>query len=566
MKTYGSSVGIFTWLLSLTRPYVGRLTSAIALIVAGTVASLAVPATIGRLVDGAHRSDSLGDIGFLACLLMIFYVMRIGLAFAGGYLLGYVGENVVCALRARLFEHIHSIGLADLHAQRLGELSSRLSADAIVVRDTLTETASAIINEFFVLAGSIAVMVVMNSRLAIVVLLIAPCAAGVSKWFGPRLERLGRQVQDRSAASLAIAQESIAGAALVKSLSRERFEIERYHRSLRELLSAGMANVCTSVSFRAASALVSSLMIVAIFWMGGIEARAGKITSGGLVTFLFYSQNVGMSFSAFASLYGRIRVAGGATARIFEMLISSDTRGNEEKSKGPLGPIDGSIEFRSVDFSHRDRRPILSNFNMTVASGEVAWLKGKSGAGKSTILSLIMGLYDPSNGEIFVGGHPITTTERGWLRRHVALVPQDPFLFAGTVADNIRYGRLDATDSEIEYAAQLASAHEFIEALPDGYATAVGERGVSLSGGQRQRITLARSLLRGAKIVLLDEVTSASDPETERSIMEAVVRVNQTLGSTFIIVTHRTSADRSNGRVIEIVSTSEFTDQQPETA
>jgi subfamily B ATP-binding cassette protein MsbA len=344
---------------------------------------------------------------------------------------------------------------------------------------------------------------------------------------------------------------------VVKSFVREEFEIQRYHESMDRTFDAAMRLTRLRAAF---GPLIFSIMltaIVGVLWFGGREVIAGRLTAGGLTSFLFYLVFIAGSFGAFTGLYSQLQEAIGATRRIFEILDSAPEV-QDKPGAEVLGTVAGRITFENVSFKYDVRADVLEDVSLNIPPGEVLALVGPSGAGKSTLASLIPRFYDPTEGRILIDGRDLRDVTQRSLREHIAVVPQETILFGGTVRENILYGRLDASEDELIAAAQAANAHDFITALPDGYESIVGERGVKLSGGQRQRISIARALLKNPRILLLDEATSSLDSESEGQVQQALERLMQ--GRTTVIIAHRLStvqiADRvavlDRGHLVEI--------------
>ncbi len=343
---------------------------------------------------------------------------------------------------------------------------------------------------------------------------------------------------------------------LVKAFAREPYEVQRYNAAVENLFGEARRRVVISQIFWSVVGTTFMLALVAIFWFGGTEVLAGRLTAGDLVAFIFYAFNIARSVGGLSQLYTVFNSAAGASERIFELL---DTTPEVRDAPGAttLPPVRGAVRFEDVSFQYEPGRPVLRGITLSVEPGETVALVGPSGAGKTTLLNLIPRFYDPTAGRLLVDGHDLRAVTLRSLRTQIAVVPQEVHLFGTSIRENIRYGRLDATDAEIEAAARAANAHAFIEALPDGYDTTVGERGLKLSGGQRQRIAIARALLRDARILLLDEATSSLDSASEALVQEALERL-MTDRTTFIIA-HRLStvlhADRivvlDRGRIVQ---------------
>jgi subfamily B ATP-binding cassette protein MsbA len=377
--------------------------------------------------------------------------------------------------------------------------------------------------------------------------------------FGRRLRKLSSSVQDQLADATTVMEESISGVRVVQSFTRERYEIGRFTESIERTFDLAMKRVRLSSMFGPTISFLGFAAVVSIFWFGGHEVLAGRLTPGQLFMFLVLTLTIAGSIGQFSGLWTGLQEALGATRRLFEIL---DTRSDIQEPPGApaLPPVEGRIIFDQVSFAYQDDpdNEILVDINLEVEPGEVLALVGPSGAGKSTLVNLIPRFFDPSQGRVLIDGCDLRQVQLLSLRQQIGIVPQETLLFGGNVLENILYGRLEASQEEVVAAAQAANAHEFIQQLPNGYNTLVGERGVKLSGGQRQRIAIARAILKNPRILLLDEATSSLDSESEGLVQEALERLMQ--DRTSILIAHRLStiqnADRiavlEEGRLVEL--------------
>jgi len=549
MKNEASS-GPGSWqFLRLTKPYLYKVVLAASLLLLSSLFSLVFPATIGKVLDASLVNLRSPTLHLYAALLLAIFILRALVGFTGMYLLDSIGERVIRDLRKRLFQHFHSLDLTFFHRERVGELSSRLNGDITVIKAALTETGVSIINQLLLLCGSVVVMLTMNWRLSLILLLLAPAVTILSNKFGAVLERLGKDVQESTAQAAAIAHESISGISVVKQFFRQTYEVNRYSDSVNSTLRQAIHVAKLRTIYRGAINVLSSLSTVGIFWFGGWQVALGKMTPGQLVAFIFYSENITLSLSVFSQLYGNIRQAIGSSSRIFELLSIEPLVNQPDPAILPQS-LGRSLQLKHVGYAYEGQHQVLQDLNLNVESGEVVALVGASGAGKSTLVQLILRMYDVNEGSVSVDHVDVRHLDMEWLRRSISVVSQDVFLFATSVYDNIRYGRLDATDEEVIEAAKAASAHDFIQSLPEGYDTLLGERGINLSGGQRQRIALARSLIANPGILILDEATSAIDGATERSIRDATLLRNRSKGTTLIVIAHRLETIRMANRAV----------------
>jgi subfamily B ATP-binding cassette protein MsbA len=537
-------------------PYRGRLGAAVALTVLGAAVALVVPLGLRELVDAVFQDENRALLDTLALALVGLFLARSAAAFGGKYLLGWTGERVVADLRQEVYRHLHRQGLRFFEDRRTGDLTSRLTNDVGSVRSAVTDALPNLLTQSLSLVGSVALMVVLNWRLSLIIFLIVPAVTGLAVYFGRKIRALARDIQDRLADTTAVAEEALAAIRVVKAFARSDYEVTRYNNAVEELFGTARYRVLVSALFESGVGLLFFAALTAIFWYGGIEVLAGRLTEGDLVAFVFYAFNIARSVGSMSQLYSTFNSAAGATERLFALLDASPAL-QDAPDATALPPLEGRVRLQNVTFAYEEGRPVLHDLSMDVAPGEAVALVGPSGAGKSTLMSLLPRFYAPQSGRVFVDGHNLATVTRRSLRAQIALVSQEVQLFNTTIGDNIRYGRLDASDAAVKEAARAANAHGFIADLPAGYDTAVGERGVKLSGGQRQRVAIARALLRDARLLLLDEATSSLDSASEALVQEALERLME--GRTTFIIAHRLStvqnADRlfvlDEGRIVQ---------------
>ena len=533
---------LFGYLRPQWRPFSIAL---VGLVIASAV-GLAFPLIIaGITTEIVAGGDGGGLDRLILTLIGLFSVQAVG-SFLQTYLLGVVGERVVAQLRGELFGRLITLSL-DFHAsRRVGELVSRLSSDVTLVRTMLTQTVTSLLSSVIALVGSVIILFTLSPTLLFVVLLLAPALIVVAVVFGRPLQRISTQVQDTIARSTTTAEEALSGIRVVKSYVREDWELERYDADLRSVVATGSRLALWRAGFGALMGFLGFGAIAALLWYTGHQVIDGALGIGTLTGFLLYGVAIGASLGAIASLYGQFREGTGAIQRVFEII---DTRPTIVDAPGarPLARVAGRIELNAVTFAYLPDRPVLRDVTLEIPAGETLALVGPSGSGKTTLAGLIPRLWDVTAGAIRVDGVDIRDVTVDSLRGQIGLVAQEATLFGGSVAENIRYGRLDASHDEMVAAAVAANAHDFITALPDGYDTIVGDRGSRLSGGQRQRVAIARALLKDPPILLLDEATSSLDNESERLVQEALDRLK--VGRTTIIVAHRLSTIRAADRI-----------------
>jgi subfamily B ATP-binding cassette protein MsbA len=542
------AVGGVPWrrLLRYLRPHAVPFTIAIVGLLIGSGLGLLVPLVIAGLVtEVVAGGDSAGLDRLIVGMLVLFLAQSLG-GLVQSYYLGVVGERIVAQLRGELFASLVNLSL-DFHGRhRVGELVSRLSSDVTLIRTMLTQTTTSLLSSMIGLIGSVFILFTLSPTLLLVALLLAPALLAVAILFGRPLQRVSTQVQDSIAHSTATAEEALGGIRVVKSYVREDYENERYGGDLAGVVVSGSRLALWRALFGALMGFLGFGAIAVLLWYTGHEVIEGRLSIGTLTGFLLYGVTIGASLATIAGLYGQLREGTGAVQRVFEIIDTLPTVVDAPDAVD-LGPVAGRIELDGVSFAYDGDRHVLRDLDLVVPPGEVLAVVGPSGSGKTTLVALIPRLWDVSRGAIRIDGRDVRGVTTGSLRAQIGLVPQEATLFGGSVAENIRYGRLDATDAEVEAAARAANAHDFIAALDAGYGTPVGDRGQRLSGGQRQRIAIARAILKDPPILLLDEATSALDNESERLVQEALDRLMQ--GRTTLIVAHRLSTIRAAHRI-----------------
>ncbi|MBZ4415183.1 ATP-binding cassette domain-containing protein [Myxococcus sp. RHST-1-4] len=534
-------------LLSLARPELPVLAAGTFFLLVSSAASLAYPQAIGDLVDEAlgTRSQQMLD-GLALAMLAVFVVQGVAMALRA-YLFNTAGERVVARLRKDLFRAMLSQEIAFFDGRRTGELTSRLASDTTVLQNTVTANVSMALRFTMQIAGGVALLFYTSARLTGVMLAIIPAVVLGAVLYGRRVRGISRQVQDALAAASNVAEEDLSGIRTVRSFAAEPNEVERYGTAMDRVFAFARARTRETSIFLGATSIAGYGAVAAVLWYGGRLVVAGGLSVGELTSFLIYTMLVAFSFSALAELWGDFMRASGASDRVFELL-------DREPAIAPGGQslpeVRGHVEFRDVHFAYPTRPdvPVLQGVNLELRPGEVVAVVGPSGAGKSTLASLLSRFYDPQGGAVLLDGHPLTSLDPHWLRRNIGMVAQEPQLFSCSIADNIRYGRPDATDAQIEEAARAANAHAFIQRFPEGYQTQVGERGVQLSGGQKQRVAIARAVLKDPRLLILDEATSALDAESEHLVKDALERLMK--GRTTLIIAHRLSTVANADRVL----------------
>jgi len=546
-------------LLRFVRPYWRYLALAGVILTLNSLAGLALPLIVREVVDSALVNRSFALLDRVTLLLVGLFLAQAALGFGQAYLLGWTGERVVTNLRQALYGHLHAMPLRFFANTRIGELLSRLGNDVSTIQNAVTDTLLSLLSNTIMLIGGLVIIFVMAWRLTLIMLAVVPLAVIGMILLGRIVRRLSKQVQDALAEASATAEEALSGVRIVKSFAREPYEVHRYNDTVERLFRIAVTRVRLYATLGPVIGLIAYSSIALVLWFGSREVIAGTMTPGELISFLLYTMMVASPIAGFTGLYSQFQRALGASERVFELLDAAPEL-QDDPAALVLPPIRGEVCFEHVSFDYGDTgvaREVLREIDLAVAPGQVVALVGPSGAGKTTLVNLIPRFYDPTEGFITIDGHDIRGVTLRSLRGQIGIVPQETALFSGSVRDNIRYGKLDATQDEIEAAAQAANAHDFIADLPLGYETLVGERGVKLSGGQRQRVAIARALLKDPRILILDEATSSLDSESELAVQEALERLMR--DRTTFVIAHRlstiTNADwivvMAEGRVVE---------------
>jgi subfamily B ATP-binding cassette protein MsbA len=536
-------------LLAYTKPYKARLAIALISLIIASALGLAFPQVVRLLIDAAFVDRDSQALNRLALVLVGLFATQALFSFLRSYLLSYTGERIVADVRTELYTHLTSLPVAFFASRRVGELTSRLASDVSVIQTVTTGSFTELLRSGLILTGGVTIIAVTNLSLTLLMLAIIPVVVLSAHFYGRYIRRLSTQVQDRLAESNSVIEETLSAIRIVQSFVREEYERQRYRGRILDALHLAVKRAVAGGGFIAFIIMVVYSGIAVVLWSGSRMVLSGRLTAGELIAFVLYTFVVAGSIGGMTELYGQFQQAIGATRRIFELL---DTRAeiSDPPNPEPIGNVEGRVKLEDVHFTYPDERAteILKGVTIEARQGEIIALVGPSGAGKSTLVALIPRFYDVSSGAILVDGHDIRNVRLSELRGAIGMVPQETTLFAGTIRDNIAYGKLHATEAEIESVARAAHAHEFILEFPDAYDTVVGERGVKLSGGQRQRIAIARALLKNPAILILDEATSSLDSESERLVQDALETLMQ--GRTTFVIAHRLSTVRRANRIV----------------
>ncbi|HEU4631318.1 MAG TPA: ABC transporter transmembrane domain-containing protein [Gemmatimonadaceae bacterium] len=531
------------------RPYAGRLAVAAACLLGAAAVGLAFPQIVRRLLDAAFEHGDRALLDRIALLLVGIFALQGLFNFVQVFLLTSTAERVIARLREDLFAHLVRLSPGFFTERRSGELTSRMSSDLSLLQTTFSTWISEFSRQSLFLVGGVLLLTLTDPRLAGTTLAVVPVVVGAAMIFGRRLRRATTGVQDRIADAMGTADEAFSQIRTVQSVTREAEETSRFRALLAGVVDAAVARARIRAAFFGIVGFVAFSGVVAVLWQGGRLVLDGTLTAGALVQFLLYAITVAGAVGSLASLFGNYQEAVGAARRVFELLATQPTVAEPARPAVLERPARGAVAFDDVSFRYAPELPdVLHHVSFAVAPGEVLALVGPSGAGKTTIASLLPRFWDVTAGRITLDGHDVRDLALADLRGAIGVVPQEPALFSGTVAENIRYARPDATDAEVHAAAVAAHAAEFIERLPERYDTRVGERGVKLSGGQRQRLAIARVFLKDPAVVILDEATSSLDTASERLVEQAMEELLR--GRTTLIIAHRLSTVRRADRVL----------------
>ncbi|WP_193162397.1 ABC transporter transmembrane domain-containing protein [Microbulbifer hainanensis] len=532
-------------LWQFVRPYKKTLIAAgIALVFTAGI-TLSIGQGVRLLVDNGLTGDSSAALAHAVLVLMLLAVLMALGTYARHYLVSWLGERVVADLRKAVFDHIVTLHPSYFETNRSGEIMSRLTTDTTLLQHIIGTSFSMALRSSLMFVGALVLLLFTNLKLSLMVLVGVPLVLLPIVLYGRRVRKLSKASQDSIADVGSYAGEIIQHIKTVQSYTREHDEQQAFGREVEAAFDVAKRRVRQRSLLVAVVIMLMFGAVGCLLWVGGNDMIAGHMSSGDLAAFVFYAFMMGSAVATISEVYGELQRATGATERLMDLLnveaeipVSSGTAESGQPASDANGAR-GQVAFEAVEFSYPSRpdQPAVRKLSLDVAAGRSLALVGPSGAGKSTLLELLQRFYDPLGGRITLDGVDIREMDTGTLRRQIAVVPQQPALFTADVWYNIRYGRPDASDAEVIAAAKAAHAHEFIEQLPDGYNSHLGEQGTRLSGGQKQRIAIARAILKDPKILLLDEATSALDAESEYHVQQALEALMQ--GRTTIIIAHR---------------------------
>ncbi len=542
-------IGALKALWPFMSPYRGMIVAALGALVLTAMVSLVLPLAVRRVIDNFDVEN--GEIleSYFAAAIGIAALLAVGTAMRY-YLVTRLGERVVADIRKAVFDRMIGMSPAFYEKIMTGEVLSRITTDTTLILSVIGSSVSVALRNILIFFGGIALMLFTSIKMSLAVLWPIPVIVLPIILLGRRVRILSKENQDLIAESSGDASEQLLSAQTVQAFTHEVLSRAKFGNVTEKSFVAARKRIATRAILTAIVIFIAFSAIVGFLWMGATDVRAGDITEGELVQFMIYTIMVAGALAALTEIWGELQRAAGATERLVELLTAEDTVADPVAAVAMPPALRGEITFDDVSFSYPSRPSIsaLDQVSLQIAPGETVALVGPSGAGKTTIIQLVLRFYDPQSGTIRLDGMDLKDLDRAAFRKQIALVPQDPVIFADTARENIRFGRPDATDAEVEAAAKAAAAHDFLMALPDGYDSYVGERGVMLSGGQKQRIAIARAILRDAPILLLDEATSALDAESESAVQQAVEALAR--NRTTLIVAHRLATVKKADRIV----------------
>jgi ATP-binding cassette subfamily B protein len=542
-------VGALRGLVPFLWPYRGLAALALLALVLTASVSLVLPLAVRRVIDGFNDANAALLDQYFAAALGIAALLAVGTGFRY-YLVTRLGERVVADIRRALFDRV--LGMSPAFFERIltGEILSRITTDTTLILSVIGSSVSVALRNVLILLGGLVLMFLTSAKLTGLVLLIVPAIIVPIVGLGRRLRALSRENQDWIASSSGAASEALLSVQTVQAFTHEGATRSQFADVTEKSFAAAKARIRTRAVMTVIVIFLTFAGIVGVLWVGARDVRADAMSVGALIQFVIYAVMVAGAVGALSEIWGELQRAAGATERLVELLGAEDTVQDPVRPIALPRPVRGEISFQDVTFRYpaRPEASALNGVSLHVKPGETVALVGPSGAGKTTILQLLMRFYDPQSGRITLDSVALRDMARGDFRQSIALVPQDPVIFAASARENIRFGRLDASDAEVEAAAKAAAAHDFLTALPQGYDSYLGERGVMLSGGQKQRVAIARAILRDAPILLLDEATSALDAESERLVQAAVEKLSE--GRTTLVVAHRLATVKRADRIV----------------
>lgn len=548
------------------KPYLARIIAALLALVFTAAVMLSMGQGVRILIDRGLATTSIENLTMtIAGFLGLTLALALG-TFTRFYLVSWIGERVITDIRKAVFDHIIELHPGFFETNLSGEIQSRITTDTTLLQSVLGSSISIALRNIIMMVGGVALMLITNFKLSSIILVSIPFIVFPILLVGRKVRSLSRLSQDKVADVSTYVGESLKSIKTVHAFNQQNMAKQHFSRFAEQAFDIAIVRIRVRATLIAVAIVLVLGAIGAMLWVGGRDVLNGSISAGDLAAFVFYAIMVAMSLGAISEVYGELQRAGGATDRLVELLNTQSLLSDPAKPLSLPSNHQGSVEIKSLGFTYPSRpdHPALSELSLKVPAGKRIAIVGPSGAGKSTLFDLMLRFYDPQAGGIYIDGINIRDLTLEELRRDIAIVPQLPTLFTGTVRDNICYGKPDASEEEMNAAARAAYAEEFIQRLPQGYDSPLGESGVRLSGGQRQRIAIARAILKNPKILLLDEATSALDAESEHAVQKALDKLME--GRTTFIIAHRLStvvhtdqiAVFDHGRLVEMGSHNEL--------
>jgi ABC-type multidrug transport system fused ATPase/permease subunit len=552
-KRVGSGLKELLKLYRFLKPYKWIFALGMFFLLISSGASLMFPKFLGNMVDIANKGRILSEISRTGLILLAIVVVQAIFSYLRTRIFVFVTEKTLASIRQHIYNHLIKLPMSFFSERRVGELNSRISSDIAILQHSITETLADFFSQLLIITGGITLMMVTSFKLTLFMLSIVPAMALFAFFFGRAIRRYTKKAQSYVAESNTIVEETLQGIQNVKAFTNELFEINRYREKTDEVAQAGIkgGKYQAAISFVILGFFIAMGLVI---WRGAILIAKGEMEAGQLLSFVIYSGFIAGNIAGMAGVYTRLQRTIGATEKLLLLLDEQPEEIAEVYEPDPADVLNGQITFDHVDFRYPSRQEVtvLKDVSFCVNPGQEVALVGPSGAGKSTLVSLLLKFFEPTGGTIFFDGRDSSSYPITSVRKQMAIVMQDVFLFGGTVRENIAYGKPDADEQEIINAAFKANAWNFIQSFPDKLDTVVGERGVQLSGGQRQRIAIARAVLKDPKILILDEATSSLDSESERLVQEALEKLM--VGRTSVVIAHRLSTVRKADKIIVLES------------
>ncbi|MCB1643807.1 MAG: ATP-binding cassette domain-containing protein [Pseudomonadales bacterium] len=549
-RAKGSSLKPLRMLAPFIAPYKGTLALALLALFVASAASLAMPMAVRNVIDHGFSAENADKINQYFLVLMLFAVMIGIFGAARAYFVNWLGERVVADLREQVFRHVLRMDPAFFEVTRIGEVLSRLTADTTLIQSISGVGISIVLRSSIQFVGALALLAYTNLQLAGILLILLPAIFVPVLLIGRWVRRLSRASQDRVADTSSQGEEVLNAVQTVQAFVNEDREADRFKVTVERSFTTAILRTRVRALFTTVASTSVFGALIFVLWLGARDVLAGEITGGELGQFVLYAIFVGVAAAALSEIWGEMQRAAGAMERLSELLLVEPQIAAPSQPVPLPEPCEGAVSFNALGFSYPSRPMVqaVHDFSLQVRAGEHVALVGPSGAGKSTIFQLLLRFYNLQTGQILLDGVDIASADPQAVRARVGIVPQDTIIFGASAADNIRFGRPDASDEEVRAAAVAASAHEFIDRLPEGYDTYLGEKGTRLSGGQKQRIAIARAILKDPPVLLLDEATSALDAESERLVQQALDKLQT--GRTTIVIAHRLSTVQEADRIV----------------